>query len=367
MLATVQNITLPPDRRAFAISDIHGDLDCLKGLLKQIHFSKDDILLLLGDLVEKGPQSLETLRYIMELCRTHTVYPLAGNCDRLLTGPVPSQWLFRFRDHWDGHLIMNEFAHLLHFVLRGPEDVDALREQVQTHFPEEWAFLTGLPTILVSQEYLFVHGGVPGEESLDHLEELEELSCTKNDDFLSQGHAFRSKWCVVGHWPATLYRRELPSCNPLVEPRQQIVSIDGGRSVKKDGQLNALLLPPHPDGQFSWVSYDGFPQAVALDSQAPSERWVNIRYGDNAIHVLRWGEEFSTCRHLSSDTILDLPTQGIWQTHRGAFCEDFTDYSLPVKPGDRLTIVAQTSRGCLVKKNGDGGWYTGRLGPLQRP
>ena len=61
MRAVVQNIVLPPNRRAFAISDIHGDLDCLKGLLDRIGFSRNDILLLLGDLVEKGPKNLETL------------------------------------------------------------------------------------------------------------------------------------------------------------------------------------------------------------------------------------------------------------------------------------------------------------------
>ncbi|MCD7927627.1 MAG: metallophosphoesterase [Oscillospiraceae bacterium] len=367
MRAVVQNIVLPPNRRAFAISDIHGDLDCLKGLLDRIGFSQGDILLLLGDLVEKGPKNLETLQFIMDLCRTHTVYPLAGNCDRLLTEHTPSRWLFQFRDHWNGQMLINEFARLLHFVLRSPEDIDALRREIQRQFPREWAFLNGLPTILVSQRYLFVHGGVPGEDSLNRLEELEEHDCTKNDDFLGQGYSFQSKWCVVGHWPATLYREKLPSCNPLIEARRQIISIDGGRSVKKDGQLNALLLPPDPDGRFSWVSFDGFPQALALDPQPASEAWVNVRYGDNAVEVLHWDKEFSTCRHLSSGAVLELPTRDIWRSHRGTFCEDFNDYALSVQPGDRLTVVAETSRGFLVKKDGAGGWYAGRLSPLARP
>ena len=43
------------------------------------------------------------------------------------------------------------------------------------------------------------------------------------------------------------------------------------------------------------------------------------------------------------------------------WCEDSTDYRLPVLPGDPLSLVARTSRGCLMKKNGVTGWYSGRL------
>ncbi len=360
--AEIRYIDLPADRRVIVISDVHGDLECLQGLLKKIHFSQDDVLLLLGDMVEKGPKNLETLQYIIQLCKQYTVYPMLGNCDKLLTGSVSSHWLFSFRDRWGGRLLLNEFARLLHFILRSPEDVDALREQVKRYFPEEWNFLNGLPTILISQEYLFVHGGIPGEESLEHPEDLDELSCTKNDAFLDQGYEFHSKWCVVGHWPVTLYRTDLPNCSPLVDTRKQIVCIDGGRVVKQDGQLNALFLPPHPDGQFSWLAYDGFPRALAMDAQAPSQTWGNIRYGDNKIDILQWGEEFCTCRHRSSGTVMDLPTVNILQNHHGFFYgEDFTDYKLPIQPGDAVSVVAQTSRGYLVKKDGAGGWYTGRL------
>ena len=41
--------------------------------------------------------------------------------------------------------------------------------------------------------------------------------------------------------------------------------------------------------------------------------------------------------------------------------EDATDYRLPVCPGDRLSLVCQTQRGCLVKKNYITGWYYGRI------
>ena len=63
-----------PGRRIVAISDIHGNLSFLKGLLKKIGFSRADILVLVGDMIEKGRQSLDTLHFIMDLCRTCLLY-----------------------------------------------------------------------------------------------------------------------------------------------------------------------------------------------------------------------------------------------------------------------------------------------------
>ena len=363
MRATVQHIELPAHRRAFAVSDVHGNLDYLKGLLDKIAFSPDDILILLGDLMEKGPKSLETLQYIMRLCKTHTVYVLRGNCDRLLFDEdLPEGWLFRYRNCWHGNLIMNEFARRLNHPIWEPEDIDSLRELVKREFPEECAFLMGLPVILESEHYIFVHGGIPGEDSLRSPDGLQDWACMKNDDFLHQGHSFHSKWCIVGHWPATLYRESWPCANPLVSPGQQIVSIDGGCVIKRDGQLNALRLPPVPSARdFTWTAYDTLPTATAQDAQAPSEHSINIHFGDNAVEILERGTEFCTCLHRSSRRKIDILTRDIWETDRGVFCEDSTNYLLPVQPGDTLSVIQETSRGWLVKKDGVTGWYTGKL------
>ena len=360
MRATVQHIELPAHRRAFAVSDVHGNLDYLKGLLDKIAFSPDDVLILLGDLVEKGPHSIETLQYIMRLCQTHTVHVLRGNCDRLLFDELPDEWLFRYRTHWGGNLIMNEFARRLHYAVRTPEDITGLRVAVQREFPAEYQFLMSLPVILVSEHYVFIHGGIPGEKSLDHPEELEDWACMKNDDFVRQGHRFHRRWCIVGHWPATLYREHFPCADPLISAGQHIVSIDGGCVIKRDGQLNALHLPPEPAAdRFAWTTYDALPTVRAEEEQEPHVGAGYIRFGDNALEILERGEEFCTCLHRSTGRRFEILTRDIWQTEQGTFCEDSTDYLLPVQPGDRLSVIQQTSRGWLVKKDGVTGWYRG--------
>jgi len=66
-MARVEKICLRPFRRTAVISDIHGELSYLKGLLEKLALTEEDALIFLGDMVEKGPESLATLRCIMAL------------------------------------------------------------------------------------------------------------------------------------------------------------------------------------------------------------------------------------------------------------------------------------------------------------
>jgi len=51
----------------YAIGDIQGCYDQLIALLETCQFSDDDTLWIAGDLVNRGPQSLETLRFLRQL------------------------------------------------------------------------------------------------------------------------------------------------------------------------------------------------------------------------------------------------------------------------------------------------------------
>ena len=229
----------------------------------------------------------------------------------------------------------------------------ALRET----YPELRAWLRKMPTILETEHLLFVHGGVPSREG---METLNRWRCMKNDDFLGQGHRF-DKYVVVGHWPVTLYHPNIPSAAPLFAREQNIISIDGGCVLKLDGQLNALIFPTEDSEKFTWQAYDGLPVYTALDRQEASTNSINIRWGRSDLELLEPGEEVSLCRHVESGRELYILTSYLRRDGDRLWCEDSTDYCLPVLPGDRLSLVAQTSRGYLMKKNGVTGWYSGRL------
>jgi len=64
----------------YAIGDIQGCYDDLIKLLEQIKFNEtDDSLWFVGDLVNRGPQSLETLRFVKSL--GHSAITVLGNHD----------------------------------------------------------------------------------------------------------------------------------------------------------------------------------------------------------------------------------------------------------------------------------------------
>lgn len=363
--AVVIRPDIPAGRRVIAVSDIHGNLPFLKGVLGKAQFTPQDVLILVGDLFEKGEDSLGLLRYLMELGRTHTVYPLCGNCDHIdriflqKVRPTIDQDLWPVFRHWGERSLILQMAGQLGMAPRGPEDLAAIRQAILRQFPEEVAFLMGLPHILAAGRYIFVHGGIPRE---DRLEELEAYPCMKNDNFLGKGLSFRH-WVVVGHWPVTLYNPRVPTARPLICKRQHIVSIDGGCVLKLDGQLNALIIPDIQGDEMEYVAYDGLPVVVADEDQRPSQDPINIRWSDSAIEVLGEEGDCCWCRHLSTGRELWILKEYIYlrRSDGRLHCEDTTDYLLPVSAGDRLALVRRSSRGYLVKKQGMTGWYLGRL------
>lgn len=67
-------------KRRFAISDIHGCLKTFKQLLETIGLEKSDELFLLGDYVDRGPNSISLVRYIQILISEgYDIICLKGN------------------------------------------------------------------------------------------------------------------------------------------------------------------------------------------------------------------------------------------------------------------------------------------------
>src|SRR5688500_972031 len=70
----------------YALTDIHGCAQTLKALvLEQLKLQKDDELYILGDLVNKGPDSKGVIDFIIHLQKQHyTIQCLRGNHDQML-------------------------------------------------------------------------------------------------------------------------------------------------------------------------------------------------------------------------------------------------------------------------------------------
>lgn len=60
----------------YVISDIHGNYDAYMEILKKIHFSDEDMLYVLGDILDRGPNPIKV---ILDLMKRYNVVCLAGN------------------------------------------------------------------------------------------------------------------------------------------------------------------------------------------------------------------------------------------------------------------------------------------------
>lgn len=358
MRARIQRLRLPEEGRILCVSDVHGSLPYLKGLLEKAEFSEADTLILVGDLLEKGPYSLACLRYVMELAEAGNVHMVCGNCDwwypLMFVLGTPERNLRYMNEK--PFCLARQMCAELGIDVTPDMDYIAVRDILSRAFPAEFEFLRRLPEVIETEHYTFVHGGLPEGAP----EEWDAWKCMKYDRFLDTPRRF-DKWVICGHWPVMLYRENVVCANPVIDREKRIVSIDGGCVLKDDGQLNALVIPRNGSGDFSWIAYDSFPTAVVRTDQTGGGKSWYIRWGDAKVQVLERGAEFCRCRHIRTGYEMDILTKYVYGGGDTAEVNDCTDYVLPLKAGDRVSVVERTSRGYFVKHDGVSGWYFGEL------
>lgn len=375
---SIQRIDAEPGQRILAVSDIHGSLDRLVQLLRQMRYGADDILVIVGDLIEKGPESLRVVQYVMDLAGRHPVYVSMGNVDlgRILKtdddsteGAADWAGFLRWAERtWGGSL----FSEMLEDMgisidrVEGEKAADYLRWMLE-EFHEELEFLWSRPTILTAGKYIFVHGGVPAEE-VESLAGTDPLPYLKNDDFYSQGYTFRDHIVVTGHWPTCLYRADREDVSPLFDRNRGILCIDGGNGLKRTGQLNGIIIP-HSQAdmrEISWVGYDGAPRVEAQEGQEGRGAGVHIQYFESGVELLSRDEDMGEWRQLSSGKTFAGPMEWTYRDGSGGLhYSDYADTALAVAPGDRLDVILHTKAGYYCKKNGVIGWYRGTARPVE--
>ncbi len=361
-------LRLASGRRIVCISDIHGHLRHFDRLLEKIRFTEEDFLIVIGDAVECGPEPLGALRRVMALEKAGCARMLEGNWEarmqKLLTSadPESSATLLKVslaRQEEDGGSLLSGMCAEIGISLDENSDMHTILPRVREAFAEEIEYMGNLPVILDAGDFVCVHGGL---NTLDHaalFAEPDEYGFLKNDAFAEQGHAFE-RWVIAGHWPVANYDREIARYSPHIFPEQRIAAIDGGCGKQWAAQLNALIMCAGRPGEFEWEFVDEFPRARALDKQTASESSIHTVWETRFIEVLEKGPEFAKVRHHASGRILEVPLKRLWVQRGVEVLGDFTDYLLPVEPGDVLSVLLETSRGLYCKKSDVTGWYMGR-------
>lgn len=210
-----------PDR-LFAIGDIHGCLNPLKELVeKKIKLTKSDMLVFLGDYIDRGPSSKAVIDYIVSLQNSgFQIVPLRGNHEEMLLNALDddsnlSLWLYNGGNKT-----------LLSFGITSPRDLE----------PGYIDFFRNLKYYHSINDFLFVHAGFndkledPFSDSYPMIWE-----CRKK----YKHPKLKSKTIVHGHCITT--EKEL---SKKLQKNAQTIPIDSGCVYKYPGfgYLTAIEL-----------------------------------------------------------------------------------------------------------------------------
>ena len=178
-------------RRTLTIGDIHGCLQQLDALLQSIPLTPDDHLILLGDLIDRGPDSAGVITRILKLSKTHHVTTILGNHEQMMLAA---------RDSRDQHTdwIRNGGD----ATLRSYAGIRATLRDVPA---DHWQFLEqNLVDYLETDTHIFVHANaypdLPMQEQPDYMLRWERF------DKIAPHQS--GKTIICGHTPQ-------PSAQPL--------------------------------------------------------------------------------------------------------------------------------------------------------
>jgi len=177
-----EQLLTPEPERIFAFGDVHGCLRELQALVEKVPCGPDDLLVFLGDYIDRGPDSRGVIDFLLDLeGRFPLTVFLKGNHEAM------------FMDYLAGrdrvNFLFNGGGKTLQSYQKG-EELDIP--------PEHLAFLNRLPLYYETANFVFVHAGLrPGCPVAGQREE--DLLWIRGE-FLHSDYDW-GKTVVFGHTP----------------------------------------------------------------------------------------------------------------------------------------------------------------------
>ena len=207
----------------FALTDVHGCVLTLKSLVQEkLALTKQDELYILGDLVNKGPDSKGVIDYVMDLQQAgYKVHCLRGNHDQMLLDAYKQG---------DQATNLSAEEKVLTLQSFGIDDFAALQKKYRR-------FLDSLPYYLELPDYFLVHAGFDfsNKNIFSNKEAMLNIR-----DYKVNWDVLQNKKLLHGHTPTALY-----SIKKVIAHKDQRMNLDAGCVYYKDapyGNLVALNL-----------------------------------------------------------------------------------------------------------------------------
>jgi bis(5'-nucleosyl)-tetraphosphatase (symmetrical) len=265
----------------YAIGDIQGCYDEFQKLLELIQFDpSQDSLWLAGDLVNRGPKSLETLRLVKSL--GNSAITVLGNHDMHLIATAVSAGKTGKKD-------------TLHAILKAPdcdELIDWLRHQALFHHDEQFCML---------------HAGIPPQWNLEQTIEMARMV-----EHEMQGPDYRRFFhAMYGNKP-NLWNEKLGKTERL---RFAVNCFTRLRFCTIDGALDFAHKGPPGTQPAELIPWFAVPNRKSRNMRIIFGHWSTLGFyeGDNCISIdtgCLWGGKLTALRLTDTPTRFEIDCIG---------------------------------------------------------
>lgn len=186
--------------KKWVIPDIHGCAKTLKALVEQLQPSKEDLLIFLGDYIDRGPDARGVVDYLMQLqAGGQQMIPLRGNHEEYLLLALEKDkelrktFIFR-RKH--NHLFDKWMRH------GGTDTMENFGISNLNEMPQKYIdWFEQLQFYTEQENYLIVHAGLNFERR-DPLEDQHAMLWSRS--FVPHPEKIGGRIIIHGHVPVSL-------------------------------------------------------------------------------------------------------------------------------------------------------------------
>lgn len=226
IIPTVNNSSFA---RLIALGDIHGCFDKLMSLWQKLEVTDNDLVIFLGDYIDRGAKVAETLKWILEQNKKENFIFLRGNHEQMLL------------DVFQGR--MNKLTWLFNGGQTTIRDLSKLKSEDATYIDKVLNFVENLPlsySIKIDERtFFFCHAGVNSRKSLE--EQTEDFLLWAREEFFDvyDGDAV----IISGHSPVQAFKKFGVADNPrpVKLPDRNILLMDTG-SFMRNGKISAVNI-----------------------------------------------------------------------------------------------------------------------------
>lgn len=221
-----QKIDKPLSGTRWVVSDVHGCAKTLQVLVEGLNLTRQDQLFLLGDYIDRGPNSAEVLDFLINLREQgYQVYAIRGNHEQ------------EFIENYQFFSTLSTRSNLeAIFEMCLENRTEKLLDNTFKVIPRYWHFLTHLPFFLVLEDFYLVHAGFDFASPAP-FQNYEEMVWIRN--FSKSELAYeqtQNRRIVVGH-----SIQKISDIRAWVENKNIILSLDNGCFVPLLNEPDARL------------------------------------------------------------------------------------------------------------------------------